>query len=90
MIAQLRCQQHPAREAIARCPNCRQSFCRECITEHDGRMLCLPCLAKQAVPPAPPSALWPKLGWSLGAFAGLLLTWAFFLGLGEIFLRASG
>lgn len=90
MIAQLRCQQHPVREAIARCPNCRQSFCRECITEHDGRMLCLPCLAKQSVFPAAPSKRWPKLGWALGAFGGLLFTWAFFFGLGELFLRASG
>jgi len=90
MIAQLRCQQHPVREAIARCPNCRQSFCRECITEHEGRMLCLPCLAKQSVLLPSPSPLWPKLAWILGACGGLLLTWAFFLGLGELFLRASG
>lgn len=90
MIAQLRCQQHPVREAIARCPNCRQSFCRECITEHDGRMLCLPCLAKQSVLPNASPTLWPKLAWTLGAFVSLLLAWVFFLGLGEIFLRASG
>ena len=90
MIAQLRCLQHTAREAVARCPQCRQSFCRECITEHDGRMLCLPCLAKQSVLLHAPSALWPKLGWTFGALAGLLLAWVFFLGLGEIFLRASG
>jgi hypothetical protein len=90
MIAHLRCQQHPHREAVARCPNCSQSFCRECITEHDGRMLCLPCLALRTAPPSAPTSTWkPRLGWTLGSLAGLLLTWACVLSLGELFFRAS-
>lgn len=48
MIALVRCQQHPGQAAAARCPSCQQSFCRECVTEHDGRMLCLACFAKRS------------------------------------------
>jgi hypothetical protein len=39
-----RCFNHASREAAARCPNCKQDFCRECITEHAGKMLCVNCL----------------------------------------------
>lgn len=37
------CQNHLHREAVARCPSCTQFFCRECITEFEGRMLCVTC-----------------------------------------------
>jgi len=39
-----RCSNHPSREAVARCPICQKFYCRECITEHDGKMLCKYCL----------------------------------------------
>lgn len=39
------CAIHPRRQAGARCPGCRQYFCAECITEHDGRLICASCLA---------------------------------------------
>lgn len=47
-IAQSRCAAHPDREAAARCPGCSRFFCRECVTEHAGRVLCARCLAAQA------------------------------------------
>lgn len=40
----LQCVLHPQREAAARCVSCGNFFCRECITEHDLRMLCAHCL----------------------------------------------
>ena len=43
-LARQRCLLHPLREAAARCPSCRQFFCRECVTEHDGRVMCAACL----------------------------------------------
>jgi hypothetical protein len=89
MIAHARCQQHPGREAVAKCPSCKQSFCRECITEHDGRMLCVLCLTKRTQLAKPPSPAWGRVGWGLGAVAGLLLAWLFFLGVGELIWRAS-
>ena len=40
------CYHHNEREAAARCPACRHFFCRECVTEHDDRMLCSACLSR--------------------------------------------
>lgn len=41
-----RCFNHAPREAVARCPECRRCFCRECTVEHAGRMLCAGCLER--------------------------------------------
>ena len=41
-----RCLHHPVREAVARCPECGQFFCRECITEHEDRVVCSSCLKR--------------------------------------------
>ena len=40
------CYNHAQREAVVRCPACGRYFCRECVTEHDDRMLCSHCLAQ--------------------------------------------
>lgn len=39
-----KCSLHPHREAAAQCPQCRRFYCRECVVEHDGRMLCNSCI----------------------------------------------
>ena len=41
-----RCVNHPERESSARCMSCGRFYCRECVTEHDGRIICAACLAK--------------------------------------------
>jgi len=40
------CLNHPGREAVARCPECRHFYCRECIAEHEDRIICAACLRK--------------------------------------------
>ena len=45
-LSKLRCARHPEREAAARCASCGLVFCRECVSEHNGRFLCAACLAK--------------------------------------------
>ena len=45
-IAQERCFNHTFREAVARCPACGRTFCRECISEHDDRVICAFCLKR--------------------------------------------
>ncbi|MBT8341110.1 MAG: hypothetical protein KJP07_13925 [Desulfatitalea sp.] len=45
-LARQTCYHHPHRETVARCPACKRFFCRECVTEHDDRMLCSECLAR--------------------------------------------
>jgi hypothetical protein len=41
-----RCFHHSQREAAARCPECGRYYCRECVTEHDDRLICAACLKK--------------------------------------------
>jgi len=86
-LARRRCLHHGAREAVARCPECRQFFCRECVTEHDDRVICAACLRKLHRPaPArrPGFAIVKRL--AAGAL-GLLIAWFFFFMLGESLLR---
>jgi len=45
-----RCFNHALREAAARCPECGHFYCRECITEHEDRVICATCLGKLAAP----------------------------------------
>jgi hypothetical protein len=87
-VTEQRCLRHPAREAVARCPQCRQFFCRECITEHDDRVLCADCLAKLLrASHERTSALAPIASGLLG-FIGIATAWAFFYVLGETLARA--
>ena len=81
-----RCFNHATREAVARCPECAQFFCRECVTEHDDRVICSACLKKLVrVPllkrPAFTGTL--RAGQSL---LGLLVAWFFFYLVGTALL----
>lgn len=46
VLLQQRCFNHVIREAAVCCPECKRFFCRECVTEHAGRMLCAACLIR--------------------------------------------
>jgi len=81
-VIQNRCWNHQEREAVCRCPECGRSYCRECVTEHESRLLCAACLAalarggrkrgggKRALP-------------VLLALGGILLAWMVFYSGGE-------
>ena len=78
MIEQ-RCLHHVTREAAVRCPVCRNYYCRECVTEHDDRLVCAGCLAKLRAP----AARERRRVWAWAAPAGgLLAAWAFYAALG--------
>lgn len=82
-----RCLNHAAREAVARCPECRQFFCRECITEHDDRVICANCLKKLArVPLFKKPAFAGLLRLGQCAF-GIFLAWFFFHLVAESLLK---
>ena len=83
---QQRCLHHPDREAAARCPSCQRYFCRECVTEHEGKVTCAECLAKLAAPPAS-SGRTRLLGWAMLSLLGFLLTWLIFYCTGAILSR---
>jgi hypothetical protein len=42
------CKNHPDREAIGICVQCRTRVCSECVTKVDGINYCVSCLAKLA------------------------------------------
>ena len=81
-----RCLLHPRREAAARCAKCRQFFCRECATEHQGLIFCGACL-KSAIELRGEGrrALRAVAGWS-AAGGGVILTCLLFYLFGRIVL----
>jgi hypothetical protein len=85
-IARTICLIHPGRPAEARCPQCKRFFCGECITEHDGRLICAQCLregrSQEREVDKRRSYLLPILQWGVG----LLLIWMFFYGCARILM----
>ncbi|HWZ32489.1 MAG TPA: hypothetical protein VNX18_14210 [Bryobacteraceae bacterium] len=81
-----RCWNHASREAVVRCPSCQRYFCRECVTEHRGRMMCSACVTASVSAPAP-GARSRGIAWAAFAAAGLLLAWMFFYYLGAMLAR---
>ena len=53
-----RCYNHAEREASARCVSCGRFFCRECVAEHAGRMICGACLRSTAQQGSAESSRW--------------------------------
>jgi len=76
-----------------RCPSCQRFFCRECATEHGGRLLCAECLAAVSAAAAAKGrprirAILSTTGWIVAALAGLLFAWLVFFYLGTALARA--
>lgn len=84
-LSSQRCFNHAAREAVARCPECRQFFCRECITEHEDRVLCAACLSRLTRKPLLRRFALSQIVPLGGCALGLLVAWFFFF-LGGAFL----
>lgn len=81
------CVVHSERDAVARCPGCSQSYCRECVTEHDGRYLCAMCLRK--LQPVIEQSI-RDYGWLVRGMhltLGVLLTWSLFYLTGRLLLQ---
>jgi hypothetical protein len=84
-----RCLQHPTREAVARCPECGRFFCRECITEHEDRLICATCLQRLSGPAAAPrsSRRWIAYAGPIAfAFTSVIVAWFSFYMLGRFLL----
>lgn len=84
-IAARKCVRHVAREAVARCPACSEHYCRECVVEHAGRLLCAACLAKEAaIPTAVRRTIWPKVSAALLSIGAGLVLWIVFYAFGQL------
>lgn len=82
-LAQQCCLNHVLREAVARCPECKFFFCRECITEHNDRVICAGCLkklVKTSGPKKSPALVLRQIGLCL---AGIMTAWLFFYWIGQ-------
>jgi len=78
-----RCFNHAEREAAARCPSCKHDFCRECITEHDGKMLCVNCLKKTSKKKKSQKKLIVPIIYTLMLIAALMMIFLCFIWLGR-------
>jgi hypothetical protein len=79
-----RCSNHALREAAVECPSCKRFFCRECVTEHQGRMICVSCVTGRVA--AEPRARF-RARWTIMAAAGIVLAWLLFYYLGLTLTR---
>jgi uncharacterized paraquat-inducible protein A len=73
-----RCFNHADREAVARCPQCGHSYCRECVTEHDDRLMCAACLTKLTRKVEHKRRRYTPLLRLAQMSLGIVLTWLFF------------
>ena len=80
-LRRARCLFHPLREAAARCPHCGGTFCRECVTDEEGKLACPPCLRRMARPPAPKLSLTRRFRQVLGGLTALAALMALFFAL---------
>jgi hypothetical protein len=81
-----RCFHHSLREAVARCPECRHFYCRECITEHDDRVICATCLRKFAVVTEKKRVSFAWVPPILQLSVGVTVIWLFFYFFGAALL----
>ena len=83
-----KCSRHEHREAVARCPSCKAFFCRECVQEHEGQLICAACLTRGAQQrPVRAASVWKSgLQHALSLGAGVTLAWLFFYLLGTVLL----
>lgn len=81
-----RCTLHGHREAVAICPECRHPFCRECVTEHDDRIVCASCIRK-LVEQKQASRRGPRIPGGFRATTGFVVAWLIFYLVGQTLLR---
>ena len=85
-ISRQRCFNHEHREAAALCPECSRFFCRECVTEHNGRVLCSECIGKQLKTLKLRSNYFSKTAHAILILLGILTAWYFFFYTGQTLL----
>ena len=85
-LSQQRCFNHRQREAAAKCLECGRYFCRECITEHEDRLLCSKCLRDTATSFKSKLSLLVVPVRLFQFFCGMALLWFVFYYLGDLLL----
>jgi len=88
-LARARCTNHESRQASGLCPSCRRPFCKECLTEHDGRLTCAACLRRAATLQAGGGAWKKRLATPALLVAALFASWFFFYAAGSTLEMSS-
>jgi hypothetical protein len=83
-LSRQRCANHIGREAVARCPSCARFYCRECVTEHEDRLLCASCIGKLTSLQTP--ARYTGFGKVVLLSFSVIAAWLFFYWMGELLL----
>ncbi len=81
-----RCLNHKQREAAARCPECGHFYCRECVAEHEGRVVCANCLTTLAAKSGRKTTGKAWLALAVPWVAAFVFIWMCFFGLGRALL----
>jgi len=88
-VTQQHCWNHPVRGAVCRCPVCHRAFCRECVSEHESRLLCAACIrASVAASDRARVRRTSPVLFTAMAFASTLLAWAIFFSIGQIIMES--
>lgn len=83
-----RCYHHINREAAARCPECGHFYCRECVVDHEDRLLCNDCLRAATAKADKRNRGMVVVALQMAAaLSGLFVTYLLFYLLGESLLR---
>jgi hypothetical protein len=82
-----RCFNHAVREAVARCPECKHYFCRECITEYEDRVVCSVCLKKLAHRTLSQRFVFSSILRVAPLVLGIFVAWFFFFLIGSGLLK---
>lgn len=87
-LSRQRCLVHNEREAVARCSACTHFFCRECIVEHEGKMICSTCLRKSTGQKEKKTVRKPgRVLPGLFLFVSVFFLWSMFYSMGRSLLR---
>lgn len=88
-ILKKRCYNHSEREAVGLCRECGSFYCRECITEHDDRLICSDCLKKTRRSVLTKNKYSGKFIFGLQCVTGFFVSWIFFYYSGKMVIFIS-
>jgi hypothetical protein len=83
---------HTEREAVGRCSTCGGFYCRECVVDHAGRLVCAGCLGKTtkaAAEGGKPRRRLATLRRAAVFATAVLVLWILFSSIGSLLLSVS-
>jgi hypothetical protein len=85
-LVRQKCTNHPGREAVVRCPGCAGYYCRECVTEHEGKFLCSSCIHRRGMAVRSARRFGSRVLTGSAAIVGVLVAWFLFYTVGRLLI----